>query len=291
MIRIGLNTRDKQKVIDAYLTKHEISNIKCFYFKQFPIKLETELPIEYYEYKDIIEYKPFYHLLEVIDDKTLLVFNECMRTQKRSDLTYNCAHHYCNQTPHKIIFEHFPIIESKNDFMILLDLQNKSRYKGKGFDYAMLHEEDIQMKAHRSTLITIPVETTGQDRQRYEKKRDQLFDNLGEKDPDTIPRTLQLLAGDIKKKWINPADHYVARNQRFKMDNVKSYTEITNKGNYAIIDMHYRRLSMNDFLKITGMTSIRYLATTLPIDNVIINEFSEWKARLDAIYAQASIYK
>ena len=48
---------------------------------------------------------------------------------------------------------------------------------------------------------------------------------------------------------------------------------------------------MNDFLKITGMTSIRYLATTLPIDNVIINEFSEWKARLDAIYAQASIYK
>lgn len=291
MIRVGLNQLDKQRVFETYLSENEINKIKVFYFKKFPLVIKTTIPVEYIEYADIIMYKFFYRLLEEIDDKTLLIFNECLRTQKRSDLTYNCAHHYCNQTPHKIIFEHFPIIEDKNDFMILLDLQNKGRYKGKSFDYTFLHDEDIKVKPPRINLIIIPIETNDTDRQRYDKKRDQLFANLGEKDPDTIPRTLQLLAGDIKKKWINPADHYVARNQRFKMDNVKSYTEITNKGNYAIIDMHYRRLSMNDFLKITGMTSIRYLATTLPIDTVIINDFSEWKARLDAIYAQASIYK
>lgn len=293
MIRIGLSTREKLNTIGMYLAIHEaITKIKVFYFNRLPLSVDFYgVQTECVEYSDIIMYKYFYRLLEEIDDKTLLVFNEVMRTQNRSDLTYNCAHHYCNQTPHKVIFEHFPIIEDKNDFMILLDLQNKGRYKGKGFDYTMLHEEDIQIKPHRVNLVTVPVETTDKDRERYEAKRENLFANLGEKDPDTIPRTLQILAGDIKRKTLDDTGLYVARNQRFKQPNVKSYTDITAKGNYTVIDMHYRRLNMNDFLKITGMTRIKYLSTTLPIDNVIINDFAEWKARLDAIYAQASIYK
>jgi hypothetical protein len=83
---------------------------------------------------------------------------------------------------------------------------------------------------------------------------------------------------------------YVARNKRFGLDQVKSYQEVTGKGEYIVIDMHYRRLNFNDFLKVTGMGKVRYLSTTMSIDNVIMNEFVEWKARLDAIYAQASLY-
>jgi hypothetical protein len=72
---------------------------------------------------------------------------------------------------------------------------------------------------------------------------------------------------------------------------VKSYQEINAKGDYTVIDMHYRRLNMSDFLKVTGMHKVRYLSTVLPIDTVIINEFMKWKAGLDAIYAQTSLYK
>lgn len=291
MIRIGLNTREKQREIEGYLQRHNINKIYCFYFKQFPLKIKADVDIEHIEYSDIIMYKYFYRLLEEIDDKSLLIFNECMRTQKRSDLTYNCAHHYCNQTPHKLIFEFFPIIESKNDFMILLDLENKGKYKGKSFDYLYLQQEDVRMKPLYIKMETVPVETTDKDRERYERKKEQLFDNLGEKDPDTIPRNLQILAGDIKRKAVNATDFYVARNQRFKLENVKSYQDITTQGNYTVIDMHYRRLNLNDFLKTARMTRIKYLCTTLSIDNVVINEFAEWKARLDAIYAQASLYK
>ena len=57
-----------------------------------------------------------------------------------------------------------------------------------------------------------------------------------------------------------------------------------------MIDTHYRRLNFNDFLKATGMTRIKYLTTILSIDNVIVNELMKWKARLEAIYAQASLY-
>jgi hypothetical protein len=291
MIRIGLSTRQKQAEIAKYLKQHNIKKMYCFYFKKFPVKYNVDCEIEYIEYADIEMYKYFYRLLEEIGENSLIVMDECMRTQNRSELIYNCAHHYLNQTPHRIIFEFFPIIEDKNDFMILLDFENKGKYKGKSFDYNYLQTEDIKIKPFKVKLETIPVETNEKDLQRYEKKKEQLFATLGEKDPDTVPRSLQLFAGDLKKNAIESGKEYVARNKRFKLDNVKSYQEITGRGDYIIIDTHYRRLNFNDFLKTTGMNKVKYLSTLLSIDNVMANEFVQWKARLDAIYAQSSIYK
>lgn len=291
MIRIGLNSREKQKELDTYLEDSKIKKIFCFYFKKFPIKFKTNIEIEYIEYADIEMYEYFYRLLEEIDESSLIIINECMRTQNRSELIYNCSHHYLNQTPHKIIFEFFPIIADKNDFMILLDFQNKGKYKGKSFDYIFLQNEDIKIKPFRVRLNPVNVDIEKKDVERYEKKKEQLFNNLGQKDPDTIPRNLQLFAGDLKKKAIVPEELYIARNKRFKLDNVFSYDDINKQGNYTVIDTHYRRLNFNDFLKTTQMNKIKYFSTILPIDGVIINEFSEWKARLDSIYAQASIYK
>jgi hypothetical protein len=291
MIRIGLSVREKQKEIDTYLENNKIKKIFCFYFKGFPIKLKVDCEIEYIEYADIEMYKYFYRLLEEIDSSSLIIINECLRTQKRSELIYNCAHHYLNQTPHRIIFEFFPIIESKDDFMILLDFENKGKYKGKLFDYTYLQEEDIKIKPFRVKLENTNVEIGDKDQERYDKKKEQLFENLGNKDPDTVPRSLQLFAGDLKKKAVEPGKLYIARNGRFKLDNVKSYKDVTGKGDYVVIDMHYRRLNFNDFLKTTQMHKVKYLSTILSIDHVVATEFVKWQARLEAIYAQASLYK
>lgn len=291
MIRIGLNLREKQNEIDKYLQTNKIKKIYCFYFKKFPVKFKSTIDIEYIEYSDIEMYKFFYRLLGEIDETSLIVINECMRTQNRSELIYNCAHHYLNQTPHRIIFEFFPIIEDKNDFMILLDFENKGKFKGKSFDYIFLQNEDIKIKPFRVKMETINIEITEKNIEQYDKKKNQLFDNLGNKDPNTIPRNLQLFAGDLKKKAISPDKIYIARNKRFKLDNVNTYDEIDKKENYIVIDTHYRRINFNDFLKTTHMKRIKYLSTVLSIDTIVINEFSKWKARLDAIYAQASLYK
>jgi len=291
VIRIGLGPREKQKEIDGYLQSNDIKKVFCFYWRGFPVKYKTDCYIEYIEYADIEMYKYFYRLLEEIDSSSLIIMDGCMRTQNRSELIYNCAHHYLNQTPHRIIFEYFPIIENKDDFTILLDFENKGKYKGKGFDYVYLQNEDIRIKPVKVRLEAINVDITEKDWERYEKKKQQLFDGLGEKDPDTIPRNLQLLAGDMKKKAVEPDKLYVARNKRFKLENVLSYQEITGKGDYIVIDTHFRRLNMNDFLGATGMSRVKYLSTVLPIDTVIINEFAKWRARLEAIYAQASLYK
>ena len=291
LIRIGLSQREKQKLIAECVTRNNIRKVFCFYFKKFSVKYNVECEIEYIEYSDIEMYKYFYRLLEELDQDCLIIMDGCMRSQNRSELTYNCAHHYLNQTKHKIIFEHFPIIDTKDDFMILLDFENKDKYKGKSFDYLFLQQEDIKIKPYKIKMDMINVPITNKDKEKYDTKKEQLFDNLGKKDPETVPRTLQLLAGDFKKSAIEADKIYVARNKRLKLENVLSYEDIKGKGDYIIIDTHYRRLNMNDFMKATGINTIKYLCTTLSIDNVIIDEFSKWEARLKAIYAQASIYK
>ena len=289
MIYIGLKDQAKRREIAAYATEYGIKSIYVFYPEKFPLPYPEAA--RHVEYSEIIMYRTFYPLLEEIGPDSLLVFNEIMRTQNRSELTYNCAHHYCNQTPHKLVFQHFPFVEDRNDFMILLDLLDKVRFKGRPFDYALLHSEPVKVLPTRIKLKPINVEISSKDQQRYEIKRDKLFADLGEKDPDTVPRALQLFAGDLKKTAIEEGKLYVARNKRFKRDNVLSYDDISKRGDYTLIDTHWRRINMNDFLQVSGMTRVPYLSTVLPIDTHISNEFVKWTARLEAFYAQASLYQ
>lgn len=287
MIRIGLNEQEKRQEISGYVERHGIKKTFVFHPKQYPLSIDG--PVEYIGYNDIIMYKFFYRLLEEIDDKCLLVFNECLRTQNRSDLTYNCAHHYCGQTPHKIVFEYFPFIEDTADTMILLDLLNKGKYKGKGFAWPMLQDEDVQVKPHPITLETIDIQIAPRDIARYNLKREQLFDALGNGDPDTIPRQLHVFVGNMKKAAISPEWEYVARNKRFNLDNVATYRNIEPRWDYIIIDFPYRRLNFNDFLKATGMERIRFLNSGLPVDQHYISELERWLERLGEFYGKASL--
>lgn len=286
MIRIGLSYEKKQQVIEQYLSLHGIQKIKIFYPEKFPLPFQQA---EHVESADIIMYKVFYRLLEEIGNDTLLVFNECLRTQKRSDLTYNCAHHYCNQTEHKIIFEHFPFIEDRQDFMILLDLQNKGRYKGKSFFWDFLRDEDVQVEPVRLSLSAISVPITDNQRQQYERKKQQLFSDLRTGDPDTIPRNLHVLAGNFKKQAIDPSLRYIARNERFKLPEVVTYKK-AEVGDYIIIDFPHRCIDFNDFLKKSNITDIRYITTNLKVDWYYEDKLRAWIERLGEFYAQASIY-
>lgn len=294
MLRIGLSSKEKQKTVSDYISAHvEIKKIYVLFYKKFKpfYEVPSNVDIEYVEYSDIIMYKFFYRLLEDINNNSLIIIDGCVRTLERNDLTYNCAHHYLNQTEHRIIFDLFPIVADTNDIMILFDYNTPGKFKGISFDYKMLKTEDVQIKPYPLKLSVIPVPVAEKQLHDYEKKRDALFDTLENKDPATIPRQLQLIAGNYKKALIEPNEQYVARNKRLKLKNVSSYADTLLTYDYVVVDMHYSKLQMIDYIKQTEAKTIRYLATPLPIDKVVINEFSEICARLEAIYAQADIYK
>ncbi len=289
-IRIGLSNEEKQILLNKYLETYHLKKIYVFYWPAFRHEYEFGIPVEYIEYKDIIMYKFFYRLLEEIDDSCLIVIDECMRTQNRSDLTYNCAHHYLNQTSHKAVFEYFPFIEEPADFLILLDLLNKGKYKGKGFDWAMLTGEDIVAKPMPIELNVETIALTSQQKTAYETKKEELFMGLGIRDPDTIPRNLHVFVGGFKKPFLNKEKHYLARNGRLGLPNVETYDQFTPRQEPPIlVDFPHRRLDLNDYLKKTKSARLKFLSSGLKVDLYYVQTFQEWKRRVEEFYAHAKI--
>jgi hypothetical protein len=188
------------------------------------------------------------------------------------------------------VFEYFPFIEDISDFMVLLDFINKGKYKGKSFDWDFIMEEDVAAKRHEFTFQTTDIPVSEKEIAKYEAKKEQLFANLDNSDPDTIPRQLHIWAGNLKKQAISFAKQYVARNDRFKLPNVATYKNIK-PGEYTIIDFPHRRLDFNDFLKVTGTKSIHFINSTLKVDLYYINELKAWLERLEEFYAKASVYQ
>ena len=284
MIRLGLKHEEKKSTIAKYLKEHpKIKNVIIFTGKGKEFEEEEE-----YTWEEIIMYKVFYPLLERIDDSYLLVVNEILRTSKRSDLTYNCLHHYLNQTSHKIIFAYFPIINDKNDFMILADCVYIGRFRGYGYNATTIR--DIDIKGHRRTpkLKIHEIEVEAKVIDLYEQEKEKLFANLGNKDPDTIPRYLHLWSGKWKKKYIEASKNYVARNDRFKLSNVKSYKSAI-KGNNISLDIPHKRIELNDYLYRTQSSKIEYLSTSLKVDKYYGHELELWNKKVSDIYAEASI--
>lgn len=287
MIRVGLGMEEKQEAVRRYARDSKIERVIIFYPERFPLPYDDARHVEY---KEIIMYRTFYPLLEVIDNKTLLVFHECLRTRNRSELAYNCAHHYCNQTGHKIVFETFPFIEDTSDFMILLDLLDKGRYKGKSFSWDMLKDVDLCARPlFLQGASCVEVEVSDKDRAKYEAKKKELFDNLGDGDPDTLPRQLHVVAGNFKKKALDSAVQYVARNARFKLPNVTTYADVEPGQEYTVIDFPHRRIDFCDFLRVTGQSRIQFVSTGLPVDVYYFSELIVWLQRLGGFYAKTSL--
>jgi len=130
----------------------------------------------------------------------------------------------------------------------------------------------------------IKVNITEEEKIKYEKYKEELFNNLGAKDPDTIPRQLHIWAGNLKKRAILPSKKYVARNKRFNMPNIITYKEVKEGEEYIIIDFPHRRIDFNDFLKKTGITTIEFLNTNLKVDLYYLNDLKNWNERLVNFY-------
>ena len=288
MIRIGFDIKQKQICIDEYILKNNIGKVYVFYFKKFKPSFKVNCEIEYIEYADIEMYKYFYRLVEEINNKSLLVFDECMRTQNRSELIYNCAHHYCNQTQHKIVLEYFPIINNIENIMILFDFIDKGKYKGKGYKEYLLDEIDVKSINRVPEFEVIEVETTEKEQQSYEKEKEKLFNNLGKKHPDTVCTALELFVGKFKKTKITQYDMYIARNLRFKQENILTFKEAEIK-NLIMIDFPTRQLELNDYIKKTKTEKLNFISSKMKVDEYYVGEYERFKKECEKIYAKTNI--
>lgn len=284
MICIGYSEKEKIDTIENYLSSHTIKKVFILYHQLFPL-LINEGNVEHIEYADIIRYKFFYRLLEEIDRDTLVVINECLRTQNRNDLTYNCIRHYLNQAGHQIIFQYLPMIDNVQDFMTLFDFDTKSRWKRESFRQEMLSECTLHVNPVPVALDRIDVKTSDTLKAMYEKEKKKLFDNLGQKDPHTIPRNLYLVSGKEKLKAVDPFKQYVGRNNRFKMVNMVTYDADHFCGDYVVFELPHNFGTFCDFLALSGQTRVPVLVADTKTENWYWERYQDWLTRLYESYS------
>lgn len=294
MIYLGLKPDDKRQVVEQYITHNSIKKVFALGVERHQFDVAD---IEWIEYSDIIQYRTFYRLLQDIDQRTLVVVNECLRSQNRYDLTFNCIRHFLRQTSHHLIFQYLPIIEQPNDFMTLFDWDTQSRWKPVQLAEAPLHEAAVVCQQVNVNLHPIAVKTDDRTKMAYETEKRQLIDGIGLRDPHTIPRNLYLMGGKAKLAWaqlvgrglFDESRWFIGRNSRFRLPNLQTYRADAYKhAPYTAFELPHNFLDFIDFLYLSGQTDIDVLVSDLKVDAWYWERYQKWRERLGQIYAQIS---
>jgi len=295
MIYIGYDDPAKRIEIDSYRQAHDIRRVVVISADEFPLPVPGSDQVTY---SNVIRYVTFYRLMQEVDQYTLLVINECLRTQNRYDLTYNCIRNFLNQTEHQLIFQQLPQIDTAEDFMILFDFETRSRWKRRKFDLDLiLDNAQMRVKPLPLAFEAVEVPTTPATQKKYAKEREKRFATLGAKDPHTIPRNLYLIGGQDKLAYIEAGQlplfgeidreqWYVARNKRLNRDWVITYDEATpEQAPYTIIELPHRFIEFSDFIRRSGQAGGRVLLADLKVDHWYFQRYQDWKERICETYA------
>jgi len=281
---LGQNNSEKNKIISEYCNENNIKKIFILSPEKFYFNCDIELK-EFIEYDNIIMYVYFYRLLQEINNDVLVVINECLRTKNRYDLTYNCIRNFLNQTGHQIIFQYLPIIESFDDFFILFDFDTRSKWKGQT-DYSILKNCNINTNPINIKLNKIEIQTDAKLKLQYQKEKNNLIENIGLKDPHTIPRNLYLLSGKSKLFLIDKSKKYIGRNNRFSLPNIQTYKENSYQGNYTVFEFCHNHIDFIDFLSLSKQVNIDVLVADLKVDKWYFERYLKWIEELDKAYAK-----
>jgi hypothetical protein len=304
MIYLGYSPTEKQQIVADYCAANTISQTIVIAPDRFPLPIAGADQVRY---ADVIMYVTFYRLLQSIERDTLIVLHECLRTQNRYDLAYNCIRNYLNHTSHVLVFQTLPQIDEPEDFMVLFDWVTQSRWKRRHFDADLIRTEaQVHVREWPVALTRIAVPTSEATRRKYDQERAKLFDGLGAKDPHTLPRNLYLLGGKDKAAYIAAVPdrqismfgagkligastipgRYVARNKRLGLDCVTTYDDVGPAGGpYTVVEFPHRFIAWCDFVSCTGQSAADVLVADLKVDQWYFERYQKWQERICDTYA------
>lgn len=180
MGEIYLGECQKESIVAEYVRTHYIK--KVFVFGD---------PVGEYElvkFNEMQLYRFYYRLLQETTTDTLVVMNEIMHTVNRYSLDYNCLRKYCLQTPHRIIFNYYPIRQEESDFMILYDMLQNNPFLKEKYEW-ITHVDGLHIGDIRFSIQRHDVTLTTDELAEYVAKKEEIIGQV-KKDPDIIPRRL-----------------------------------------------------------------------------------------------------
>lgn len=186
MDKIFIGDYDKKKYIDnqkkIYIVGDEIEGVQA----------------ERIAFKDSIMYRYYFKWLSELNADCTLVLNNILKKKQRTSLEYNCIRHYCKQAGNVIVFSDFPLIDSKDDFMILYDMIQPEPFLKIGYNDVPEFDNvcmNLNIQLKKTDIVLTEIEEKD-----YEKLKNQTIADV-KKDPDIIPRRLLKFAEKCKSKY------------------------------------------------------------------------------------------
>jgi len=275
-IHLGLDGEAKRAVVEAAAADR--GHVVVLSPSRFRFGLA--MPHEVVDWPDIIRYRFFYRLLQEIGQHSLVVVNECLRTQDRSDLTYNCIRHFILQAGRVIVFQHLPIIDTADDFMILFDFATRSRWRREAWRAGFAAEVEIRVRGQEPGFDAVDVAVDARTHDAYQEEKRRLFAGIGLRDPHTIPRNLYLMSGRARLGRVDPARRYVGRNNRFKLANLETYREVDSAGARDVFELPHNFIDFADFLAVSRQARSRVLVADLKVDQWYLERYRAWAGRV-----------
>lgn len=302
MIYLGLDDAGKAEVFSAYCAAHAITKVYVLSPARFAPSFAAEHMTDpathgdgrrglYIDWPDLILYRYYYKLLQEVDHSTLVVVNECLRTQNRNDLTYNCVRNYLNRTSHVLVFQHLPIIDTIEDFMVLFDFATQSRWKREPFRQDLLGEAKVHVAGEALSIEAVRVPVDDKIRAAYAAEKAALLADVRsdpDKDPHQIPRNLLLVSGKAKLRAVDPARRYVGRNNRFKLPNLETYRDVAGAGPHVSLELPHNFLDMADMLTVSRQRTIEAIVADTKTEEWYLRRFQDWTQRVND--AQAALH-
>ena len=283
MICLGLWTPAKVERIQRYLAEHpDVTRVIVVSSKRFALPVDA-ISHEAVDYAEATFYRVFYPLLQKIDGHTLLVLNECMRSQNRYELTYNCLRLYAHQTPHRMIFQYLPLIDQPEDFAVLFDFDTDSQWKREPVTPTLLREATIHVTPVPLELRPHRILVDDKVRAVYAKEKAALLNEVRgdpDKDPHQIPRNLLLVSGKAKLPNVDMARRYVSRNNRFKLANVETYREAVGEGERVVLELPHNFIDLADFLAVSRQHVVDVLVADTKAEEWYLRRFQDWVRRV-----------
>lgn len=230
-------------------------------------------------------YRTYYRLLQEIDRRTLVVVNECLRTQNRHDLTYNCIRLYLQQAGHRLVFQWLPLIDTPEDFGVLFDFATRSQWKREPWERLPLREAEIRVREVPLKLRRIDVATDVKTRATYAREKRSLIDGIGLRDPHTIPRQLHLVGGRARLAHVEAGRAYVGRNDRFKAGVEPYKADAYQRTPYTIFEWPHNFIDFADVVALSGQSSLDALTTDLKVDGWYFDRYQQWTERVRDAYS------
>lgn len=283
VICVGYSDDEKRAEIARAVAASGVERVIVLHGARFPLALDLPVPCEAHTWEDegLIRYTVFYRLLREVDDRTLIVVNELLRSQDRHALDYNCVRNYLQQTKHALVFQRVPIIDTLDDFGVLFDFATRSRWKREKVTPALLREVELRVRPFTPTLTALPVAVDGKTHDAYAREKAKLLAEIGLRDPHTIPRTLHLMGGKAKARHVVEGARYVGRNNRLALPALDTYREAApDRAPYTAFEFCHGFLDFADFVSATGQTDVRALVSDLKVDGWYFDRFEQWCGRV-----------